>query len=104
MPSVAVPLAIMVGLGVSAGVAAHRKVPRFWKASVVGGLAGALIWIVGTLALVVPTEGLGWTGVESLFLLFNAFAAAFAVTFPAAILGGLLVRWKRASPRTKHMV
>jgi len=49
-----------MALGVSSGIVAHRKVPGFWRASVVGGLAGTLLWIIGALAVVVPTEGLGW--------------------------------------------
>lgn len=104
MPSVAVPVAVMAGLGVSAGILTHRKFPGFWRASLAGGLAGALLWVVGALVLVVPTEGLGWTGVESLYLLFKAFAVVSAITVPAALLAGFLVRWTRTAPRPQTRV
>lgn len=104
MPSVAVPVAVMSGLGVFGGILAHRRVRGFWRASLAGGLAGALVWMVGALVLVVPTEGLGWTGVESLYLLFKAFAIVSAITVPAAILAGFLVRRTRAAPRPQTRV
>ncbi|MBI4556628.1 MAG: hypothetical protein HY706_03525 [Candidatus Hydrogenedentes bacterium] len=97
MPSVAVPVAIMLGLGASAGAVAHRKIPGFWRASVVGGVGGMLLWIGGATVLVASTEGLGWEGVQSLRLLFKAMVITSCLTTLAATLAGILIPRKAAA-------
>ncbi|GMV99261.1 MAG: hypothetical protein AMXMBFR84_04000 [Candidatus Hydrogenedentota bacterium] len=104
MPSVAVPASIMMAVGVASGIVTHRKEPRFWKASVVGGLAGAIVWVAGAMVLVVSTEGLGWTGMSSLVLIIKSFAITCTITFPASIVGGLIVRWIRNALSTSRTV
>ncbi|MBI2423263.1 MAG: hypothetical protein HYV27_10570 [Candidatus Hydrogenedentes bacterium] len=92
MPSIAVPVGIMAACGFSTGWVAHRRIPGFLWASVLGGGAGALLWVAGALILVLPTEGLDWRGLESLASLLESLLMTSTITVPAALAAGLLAR------------
>ena len=101
MSNVAIPLIIMLGLGASAGVVAHRKIPGFWRASVVGGMVGMLLWIGGSLTYLALTEGLGRMDAASIHYLLKAVIITSSLTIPAAIAAGWLSRLRYSPAESK---